>query len=58
FPHGSLDDFHVSSDGQAFIYILIRPKPDKRLDSKAAIYYPWVQSWMLSVLIIPDDCSE
>ncbi|KAL6406335.1 serine/threonine protein kinase [Ilyonectria robusta] len=58
FPRGSLDDFHVSLDGQTFIRALMKPKPDERLDSKAAICHAWVQSWMPSAPIIPDDSSE
>ncbi|KAH8656798.1 kinase-like domain-containing protein [Ilyonectria robusta] len=58
FPRGSLVDFHVSLDGQAFIRALMGPKPDERLDSKAAICHAWVQSWMPSAPMISDDRSE
>ncbi|KAH7019604.1 kinase-like domain-containing protein [Ilyonectria destructans] len=58
FPRGSLDDFRVSLDGQAFIRALMRPKPDERLDSKAAICHAWVQSCTPSAPMIPDDRSE
>ncbi|KAH7146692.1 kinase-like domain-containing protein [Dactylonectria estremocensis] len=58
FPRGLLDDFHVSLEGQAFIRALMRPKPDERLDSKAAICHAWVQSWMPSAPVIPDARSE
>ncbi|KAH7109723.1 kinase-like domain-containing protein [Dactylonectria estremocensis] len=58
FPRGSLDDCHVSLDGQAFIRALTRPKPDERLDSNAAIRHAWVQSWMPSTPMVPDTRSE
>lgn len=58
FPRGSLVDFHVSLDGQAFIRALMGPKPDERLDSKAAICHAWVQSWIPSAPMISDDRSE
>ncbi|KAH6889844.1 kinase-like domain-containing protein [Thelonectria olida] len=58
FPRGLLDECHVSSDGQAFIRSLTKPKPDDRLDSKAALGHAWLHSSMPSAPIIPASRSE
>ncbi|KAH7162374.1 kinase-like domain-containing protein [Dactylonectria estremocensis] len=58
FPRGPLDDSHVSSDGQAFIRSLTKPKPDERLGANAAISHAWVHSSMPSAPVIPAGRSE
>ncbi|KAH7170278.1 kinase-like domain-containing protein [Dactylonectria macrodidyma] len=58
FPRGSLDDSHVSSDGQALIRSLTKPKPDQRLGSNEAMSHAWVLSSMPSAPMIPAECNE
>jgi serine/threonine protein kinase len=58
FPHGLLDDCHVSSDGQAFIRALTKPRPAERIDSKAAISHAWVHSSTQNPLVIAAGRSE
>jgi serine/threonine protein kinase len=58
FPRGSLDDCHVTLDGQEFIRALIRPRPEERLGSDAAMRHTWVDSWMSRLPMLPDANSE
>jgi len=43
FPRNTLDKHGVSTDGQDFIRALLRPQPEKRLDSKAAFLHEWAR---------------
>ncbi|WKT53720.1 Ankyrin repeat [Fusarium oxysporum f. sp. vasinfectum] len=58
FPSGSLDDCHVTLDGQAFIRALMRPRQEERLGSDAAMRHAWVYAWMPRVPMLPDANSE
>ncbi|UPL00158.1 hypothetical protein LCI18_011092 [Fusarium solani-melongenae] len=46
FPRAALNGRQVSTDAQAFICALMKPKPTERLDSGAAMRHAWVHSFL------------
>ncbi|KAH7140920.1 kinase-like domain-containing protein [Dactylonectria macrodidyma] len=58
FPRGSLDDCQVSLDGQDFIRALLRPNPNDRLDSNAAVNHAWIISGLQIHIEVPFSDSE
>ncbi|KAH7129094.1 kinase-like domain-containing protein [Dactylonectria macrodidyma] len=45
FPGSSLHDCQVSVEGQAFIRAIMRPDPEQRFDSEAAVLHEWIRAW-------------
>ncbi|KAJ4172892.1 hypothetical protein NW754_003097 [Fusarium falciforme] len=46
FPRTALNSLQVSTDAQAFICALMKPKPTERLDSGAAMRHAWMHSFL------------